>query len=122
MPGNFRPGISKPCEPRWTVTFLDDRVEAEFDAFSVELKADFVHIAEMIQEVGLQAVGHPHVKHIKDKIWEMRARGKDGIGRELYCTAKGRRVVILRCFVKKTNKTPRQELEIAEERIKLLTD
>jgi phage-related protein len=52
----------------------------------------------------------------------MRARGKDGIGRELYCTAKGRRVVILRCFVKKTNKTPRQELEIAEERMKLLTD
>jgi phage-related protein len=112
--------MSEPDKACWTVAFLDDRVEAEFDAFSVELKADFVHIAEMIQEVGLQAIGHPHVKHIRGKIWEMRARGTDGIGRELYCTIQDRRVIILRCFIKKTGKTPRQEIELAEKRLKNL--
>ena len=35
-------------------------------------------------------------------------RGRSGIARSLYVTASGRRVVILRTFVKKTQKTPRQ--------------
>ncbi|QLA17933.1 type II toxin-antitoxin system RelE/ParE family toxin [Desulfolutivibrio sulfoxidireducens] len=121
MPRNSGSGNSHLAEPRWSVEFLDDRVEAEFDAFPAELQADFVHIAEMIQEVGLHAIGYPHVRHVREKLWEMRTRGKDGIGRELYCTAKGRRVIILRCFTKKANKTPQKEIEIAAERMKQLT-
>jgi phage-related protein len=43
----------------------------------------------------------------------MRLTGRDGIARALYLTALGRRVVVVRVFVKKTQKTPRQEIEIA---------
>lgn len=43
----------------------------------------------------------------------MRLRGRDGIARALYVTASGRRVVILRVFAKKTQKTPRREIELA---------
>jgi len=106
----------------WTVEFLDERVEAEFDEFSTELKADFVHIAEMIEQVGLQSVGHPHVAHVEGKIWEMRAEDAGKWGRELYCTQKEKRVVILRCFTKKTNKTLRREIDIAKDRIKYLRE
>jgi phage-related protein len=48
----------------------------------------------------------------------MRLTGRDGIARSIYMTASGRRVVILRTFVKKTEKTPKRELELARERAK----
>ena len=51
----------------------------------------------------------------------MRLRGRDGIARSLYVTASGRRVVILRTFVKKTQKTPRREIELALRRAKEVT-
>ncbi len=48
----------------------------------------------------------------------LRVTGRDGISRAIYVTASGRRVVILRAFVKKTQKTPPRELEIARQRAK----
>ena len=47
------------------------------------------------------------MKHIEGRIWEMRLKGRSGISRALYVTAVGRRVVIVRVFAKKTEKTPR---------------
>ena len=48
----------------------------------------------------------------------MRLKGRDGIARALYITWIGRRVVVLRVFVKKTEKTPRREIELALARAK----
>lgn len=45
-------------------------------------------------------------------------KGKDGISRAIYVTAKGSRVVVLRVFVKKTRKTPTREIDLALERAK----
>ena len=67
----------------------------------------------MIERVGLEHVGEPHVKHLEGKLWEMRITGRDGIARSLYVTAAGRRVVVVRVFVKKTQKTPRREIDLA---------
>jgi phage-related protein len=53
-----------------------------------------------------------------DKLWELRLTGKDGIARAIYITATGRRVVIVRIFVKKTQKTPPREIELARQRAK----
>jgi phage-related protein len=47
----------------------------------------------------------------------MRLRGRDGIARALYVTVTGQRVVV-RVFVKKTQKTPHREIELALERAK----
>jgi len=46
----------------------------------------------------------------------MRMTGRDGISRAIYVTASGRRVVVLRAFIKKTRKTPRSEIELANRR------
>ena len=46
-------------------------------------------------------------------LWEMRFSGRDGIARALYVTAKHRRVVVVRVYVKKTPRTPRREIEVA---------
>ncbi len=43
-------------------------------------------------------------------------KGKDGISRALYVATTGKRVVVVRAFVKKTQKTPRREIELALDR------
>ena len=58
------------------------------------------------------------MKHIEGVLWEMRMTGKDGISRALYVTEVGERVVVLRVFVKKTQKTPRKEIDIALARMR----
>jgi len=61
-------------------------------------------------------VHEPHVKHLEGKLWEMRMKGKDGIARAVYVTARERRVVVVPVFVKKTEKTPRREIDIAQKK------
>jgi len=51
-------------------------------------------------------------------LWEIRASGKGGISRGIYVAVKDKQVVVLRVFIKKTQKTPRNELDIAKERAK----
>jgi len=82
------------------------------------MRAKFTRIAFLIESVGLERVGEPHIKHIEGALWEIRMTGKDGIARAIYVTAKGKRVVVVRVFVKKTQKTPRHEIELSLERAK----
>ena len=70
---------------------------------------------------GLESLREPHVKHLEGKLWELRLTGRDGIARALYVTAIGRRMVVVRAFVKKTQKTPRSEIELALQRAKEAT-
>jgi phage-related protein len=78
----------------------------------------FRHISQVIEEFGLERVREPHVKHLRGSIWEMRMKGKDGISRALYVAAVRQRVVVVRVFVKKTQKTPNREIKLAQERAK----
>jgi phage-related protein len=100
----------------WTFVFVNSEAKAELDTLSVDLRASFERIVRLVQSFGLERVHEPYIKHIEGHIWEMRLRGRDRIARALYLTASGRRVVILRVFVKKTQKTPRREIELARRR------
>ena len=51
-------------------------------------------------------------------LFELRLKGAKGIARVFYCTIKGRRIVMLHSFVKKSQKTPPRERRIAETRMK----
>jgi phage-related protein len=73
---------------------------------------------DIIEQVGLDALPRDAVKHLEGKLWELRITGRDGISRAIYVTASGRRVVVVRIFIKKTQKTPPCELEIAWQRAK----
>jgi phage-related protein len=96
----------------------DETVEAEVEALPEDMRARLARIAILIEGKGLGHIGEPHVKHIEGRLWEMRMKGRSGISRALYVTAVNRRVVILRVFVKKTEKTPRRETELALSRAK----
>lgn len=78
--------------------------------------ARFLRIADLIQALGLERVGEPHVKHIEGPLWEMRMKGRDGISRAFYVVARPKRVVVVRVFVKKAQKAPRREIELALKR------
>lgn len=103
---------------KWVVETLNDVVDAELEDLPADMQARFWHIAELIQEFGLERIREPHVKHLSGPIWEMRIKGKDGISRALYIRVVGRSVVVVRVFVKKTNKTPPREIELALKRAK----
>lgn len=99
--------------PSWRVEILNEIVVAEISALPVDIQARFLRLADRIRLAGLEALREPHVKHLEGKLWEMRLLGRDGIARALYVTATGRRVVVVRAFVKKTRRTPRTEIELA---------
>ena len=103
---------------RWTVETLGAIVDAEIAALPKDMQAAFLRLAERIEAVGLERVGYPHVKHLQDKLWEIRFGGRDGIGRAIYVTAVGRRVIVVHAFMKKTQKTPKAALDLAERRAK----
>lgn len=84
------------------------------------MRARLVRISELIESVGLPNVKEPHVRHIRGQLWEIRLKGKAGIAHALYVTAKEQRVVILRAFIKKTEKTPTGEIDLALQRAKEL--
>jgi phage-related protein len=104
----------------WTVETLNETVDSELTALPVDMRARFVRVAELIESMGLPNVREPHVKHIRGPLWEMRLKGKTGIARALYVTARDQRVIVLRVFVKKTQKTPAGEIDYAFERAKEL--
>ena len=102
----------------WRVEVLNETVRTEIRDLPSDLRARLVWIIDLIKQAGLELVREPHVKHIDGKLWEMRMIGRDGIARALYVTAVGRRVIIVRVFVKKTQKTPRAEIDLALRRAK----
>ena len=104
----------------WTVETLNETVDAELAALPVDMRARFVRIAELIEAMGLTSVREPHVKHLRGRLWEIRLKGKAGIARALYVTARGERVIVVRVFVKKSEKTPAGEIELALGRTKEL--
>jgi phage-related protein len=104
----------------WTVETLNDLVDAELEELPADMLARFRYISQLIEEFGLERVREPHVKHLRGSLWEMRLKGRDGISRALYVTVVGRRVVVVRVFVKKTEKTPSREIDLALKRAKEL--
>ena len=100
----------------WKVQFLDAAVELEIEGLPDDIQAKLFRIIDMIEQFGLVAMREPYVKHLEKSLWEMRMKGRDGIARAFYVTVSGQRAVIVRVFRKKTQKTPRREIELALKR------
>ena len=103
----------------WTVTFFNEKVKEETLGFPEGILADFLHIVEIIEEFG-PAIGKPYTATMGAGLFELRARGIEGIGRSLFCMVKGREIIVLNSFIKKTQKTPKTEIDKARKRMKEL--
>lgn len=100
----------------WAIELLDNDVRDELRALPEDQQAKFTWIAGIIKEHGLENVREPYVKHLEQGLWEIRMKGRDGISRAFYVIAQPKRVVVVRVFKKKTQKTPRREIKLALKR------
>ena len=101
----------------WTITYHSDRLLAWVDDLPVGIRASYARITERMQSHG-PALGMPYTRAMGDGLFEVRARGREGIARVFYCTVVGRSIVMLHGFVKRTGKTPARELALARQRMK----
>ncbi|MCW5588485.1 MAG: type II toxin-antitoxin system RelE/ParE family toxin [Legionellales bacterium] len=83
----------------------------------IGIRAAYAKLTDLLAEFGMD-LRLPHSKAMGDGLFELRPKGKEGIARIFYCTLLGKRIVILHGFVKKTQETPRKELNIAIRRMK----
>lgn len=101
----------------WKIEFYDTSVKQDIYEWPESILAKFIWISEALELFGPTKLGMPHVKPMGQGLFEIRAKGKDGIGRALYCTLINKKIVILNAFIKKTEKTPQRELELAKNRM-----
>ena len=101
----------------YTIEYFHARVKAAIESWPDGILADFARIMELLMEFGPD-LRMPHSRAMGGGLFELRPRGREGIGRVFYCFVLGQRVVIRHAFVKKTMDTPDQELRIARRRMK----
>lgn len=101
----------------WRVEFVNEDAAGEFQALPVDMRARLQRIFRLVEARGLEVLAMPLARPVDPPLWEIRVTGRDGIARCLYIAATGRTLLVLRAFIKKTQKTPRREVEMARRRL-----
>lgn len=102
---------------KYAIKYFHARVKSDIEAWPDGILADYARMVELLLEFGPH-LRMPHARAMGDGLFELRPRGREGIGRALYCYIDGARIVILHAFVKKTQETPDKELRLARKRMK----
>jgi phage-related protein len=100
----------------WTVDFYNTEVMKAIQKWPIGIKAKFTWIVDLLQEHGPNEIGMPYIKALGKGLFEIRAKGKEGIGRAIFCILKGEKMIVLNGFIKKTQETPRKEIALATKR------
>lgn len=99
----------------WKVELYDESVEETILNMPPKIQARMIKLLELIEKYGAN-LGPPHTESIGAGLFEIRAKAQEGIGRSLYCYMKGKHIIVLHAFIKKSNKTPKLELDLAKKR------
>ncbi len=99
------------------IGYFHARVLSEIESWPVDVLADYARLAELLMEHG-PSLRLPHSRALGDGLFELRPRGREGIGRAFYCFLVGKRVVVLHAFIKKSQQTPDSDLKLARKRLK----
>lgn len=100
----------------WTIDFYDDVMQ---DIWNIppNIQARMLRLLELIEQHGAN-LGSPHTEPLGDGLFEVRAKAQEGIGRGIFCYMQGKHIYVLRAFIKKSQKTPKHEIELARQRQK----
>ena len=101
----------------YVISYYSEAVELEILDLPDTLAARYLMLSRRMVVIGPN-LGEPHTKAMDGGLFELRLKGAKGIARVLYCTQVGRRIVMLHSFIKKTDRTPKRELEVAQVRFK----
>ena len=102
---------------KYQLLFFNASVQADIQAWPAQIFASFVRIAEQM-EISGPNLGLPYTKAMGSGLFEIRARGSEGIGRAFFCCMREQKIMIFHEFIKKTQTTPRRELRLAIKRMK----
>jgi len=105
----------------YSIQYYNDSVQADVLALPATLLARYVVLSQRMQQHGAN-LGEPHTKALGNGLFELRLKGAEGIARMCYCTLAQQRIVMLHCFVKKSQKTPAADLQLAQARLKEVKD
>lgn len=105
----------------YTIEYFHPRVKTEIEGWPAGILAGYARMVELLMEFG-PGLRMPHSRAMGGGLFELRPRGREGIGRALYCYVEDQRVIILHAFVKKTPTTPERDLAIARQRLKEVQD
>ncbi len=100
----------------WSIEYHSLKVEEDILELPEGLLSRYFKLTELIIEFGPN-LGMPHTRAIENGLFELRVKGKEGIARVFFCTKAGKRIIVLHSFIKKTRKTPKKELKLANERM-----
>lgn len=101
----------------YAIEYFHVRVQEEIESWPVDVLADYARIVELL-------IGHgpglrlPYSRPFGEGLFELRPRGRSGIGRAFYCFVAERRAVVLHAFIKKSQQTPEPGLRLARKRMK----
>jgi phage-related protein len=105
----------------YRIEYYSVAVEQEILALPDTLAARYIVLTRRMTAVGA-SLGPPHTDSLGGGLFELRLKSADGIARVFFCTLIGRRIVMLHSFIKKSQKTPLRELDVARRRMKEIKD
>ncbi len=96
-------------------------VEEFINSIDVKMRAKIYGLLEILEEKG-NLLREPYSKQLEDGIFELRCKYGSDITRVLYFFYYGNTIVLTNGFVKKTQKTPRNEIRLAKERRRIFIE
>ena len=101
----------------YAIIYFSEAVQDDILALPDTLAARYVVLTRRMVALGPH-LGEPYTKAVGDGLFELRLKGAEGIARVFFCTLVGKRIVMLHSFIKKSDRTPMREREVAETRMK----
>lgn len=101
----------------YTITYYSEAVAEQILQLPDTLAARYIVLTRRMLALGPN-LGEPHTKAFGEGLFELRLKGAEGLARVFFCTLVGKRIVMLHSFIKKSDRTPVRDREIAENRMK----
>lgn len=105
----------------WMIEYYSHAVEEWILNMPSGIRARYYAISNRMKVQGPN-LGMPYVRPMGEGIYKIRAKGAEGQGRVFYCTIKGKTIIMLHGFIKKTPATPKHELDVARRRMREVKD
>lgn len=103
---------------KFDISFFNNRVEKDYRKLPQDMRVHFIRIIELMEKFGTWNIGMPYVRHIVNTdLYEIRLKGKEGIARAIFISLVNNEIEILNVFIKKDEKTPKHEIDLALKRL-----
>ena len=91
----------------------DCPTEEFMNSLDIKMRAKMIGLLELLEEKGTQ-LREPYSKMIEDGIFEIRCKVGSNISRVLYFFYFEGKIILTNGFIKKTQKTPPEEIKLAK--------